>query len=241
MLLLVSGEGPTDLGSMQPLVQGMGFQAGPMTVLMDCLLESRLGYSMLAFESIQFVPKPELVHGSHKHAGRQFSAPGKRQPKESIFYFENARRLAMMAEEKSQELNRPVIPVLFRDADGTQSSGRGEWRAKWKSMEDGFVAGGSGVGVPMLPQPKSEAWLLCACREPIYQHCERLEHESGNDAAPNALKLQLDEARAGASSGAELVEAIMSGVIDPLGIDMPSFNEFKSRLLEVVDQLHSGN
>lgn len=237
MLLLVSGEGPTDLGSMQPQAQGMGFQAGPMTVLIDCLLERILGYSALAFESIQFVPKPELVHGERKNAGRQLRARGKRQPKESIFYFENARRLALMAEKKSQELNRPVIPVLFRDADGTQSSGRGEWKAKWKSMEDGFVAGGSVVGVPMLPQPKSEAWLLCACRTPIYQHCERLEHESGNDAAPNALKQQLDEARAGATSGAELVEAITDGVIDPHRIDMPSFNEFKKRLTEVVDQL----
>ncbi len=56
----------------------------------------------------------------------------------------------------------PVIAVLFRDSDGTASSGRGLWEDKRKSIEDGFGEAGFDYGVPMIPKPKSEAWLLCA-------------------------------------------------------------------------------
>ena len=240
MLLLVSGEGPSDMGSMRPLVDGLVFVPGPMTVLVNCLLEAQLFYSLLDLDSVRFVAKAELVEAWPKHHGRQFRAPGKRKPKEAGFYFENARRLALKAEELARQTEDRVLPILFRDADGTQSSGRGEWQAKWNSMLDGFAAGESTLGVPMLPQPKSEAWLLCACREPVYQHCERLEHESGNDDAPNPLKGQLAHARNGATSAAELVDAIHDGEIDPQRIDMSSFNAFKARLNEVMGQLVGG-
>ncbi|MDE1169420.1 MAG: hypothetical protein PW845_29590 [Pseudomonas sp.] len=182
-----------------------------MTIIIDQLIEACVDYSLLDYQRVRFVSKAELIESHPKHHGRQLRAPGKNKPKESGYYYENAKRLALMAEQLQQEQGDRVIPLLFRDADGTQSSGRGEWQAKWGSMLKGFAAGGSTLGVPMLPQPKSEAWLLCACREPKYQHCAQLENESGNDDAPHSLKTQLGVALAGATTSSQLAEAVMSG------------------------------
>lgn len=106
-------------------------------------------------------------------------------------------------------------------------------------MLDGFESGGSTIGVPMLPQPKSEAWLLCAVRQPAYQHCERLEDEPGNDDAPCPLKALLAEVRDQQCSAAELVELVAAGTIDPLRIEMPSFAAFRARLNEVLDVIEA--
>lgn len=236
MLLLVSGEGPSDLGALRPEPSGYEFVPGPMTILLDRLVEARLGYSLLDFDAIHFVAKAELAEHTPKRSPRQLRAPGKQRPKESAYYAENARRLACKAVELAESEGDLVLPVLFRDADGTQSAGRGDWQAKWDSMLIGFRDGGSVLGVPMLPQPKSEAWLLCACRQPAYQHCYQLEQESGNDRSPNALKAQLDALLDGASSAAQLADAVRSGRIDSQRIDMPSYNAFRTHLEEVLGQ-----
>jgi hypothetical protein len=234
MLLLVSGEGPSDIGCFGHGEEGQVFQHGPMYLFLDKLFEVHFQYSLLGVDAVIFVHKSELVAAEPKHHGKQFSAPGKRKAKETAYYFENARRLALKATQLHAETERPVIPILFRDADGTQSSGRGEWGAKWESMQNGFLAGHSELGIPMLPQPKSEAWLLCAAKTQPYQHCEALEQESGNDDSPNSLKVQLSRARGGSASAAELNDAIFDGNIDPLRISMASFNAFKDRVNEVA-------
>jgi len=61
-------------------------------------------------------------------------------------------------------------------------------------MLNGFAHEGFDSGVPMLPNPKSEAWLLCALKKPRpYQDCDRIEAGSGNAAAPDSLKAQLEQ------------------------------------------------
>ncbi|SDT39361.1 hypothetical protein SAMN05216598_5446 [Pseudomonas asplenii] len=237
MLLLVSGEGPSDIGRQSPGEEGFEFIPGPMCLILDLLIDRLMGYSLIDYHAVQFVHKSALITVEPKHQGRQFSAPGKRKPKETGYYHENARRLALKAVALAHERNDVVVPVLFRDADGTQSSGRGEWREKWQSMIKGFAAGGLPLGVPMLPRPKSEAWLLCAFRQPIYQHCAVLEQASGNDDSPDSLKRQLERVRNGYSSAADLNDAIRNGEVDPHRIDMDSFNDFRDRLSEVIQQI----
>ncbi len=237
MLLLVSGEGPSDIGNQVHGGKGPVFSHGPICLILDKLLESVFQFSLLDSGLVVFVHKTELLAIEEKRRGRQFSAPGKRKSKETGYYYENARRLALKAAQLGDESGDVVIPVLFRDADGTQSSGRGEWQAKWQSMLEGFAAGDSELGIPILPQPKSEAWLLCACREPAYQHCAALEQESGNDDSLNPLKDQLARARNGLSTAADLNHAISEGEIDPHRIDMASFNAFRVRLNQVAQML----
>ncbi|BBP75862.1 hypothetical protein PHLH7_19660 [Pseudomonas sp. Ost2] len=237
MLLLVSGEGPSDIGHLSYGEEGVEFSPGPICWILDLLIESLINYSLIDYQFVQFVHKTKLLTVEPKHHGRQFCAPGKRKPRETGYYYENARRLALMAMTVARETNDVVVPVLFRDADGTQSSGRGEWMAKWQSMIAGFEAGGSLQGVPMLPKPKSEAWLLCAFREPIYQHCAALEQASGNDDSPDSLKGQLERVRNGLSTATDISDAIRAGEVDPHRIDMHSFNAFKARLIEVMQQI----
>lgn len=235
MLLLVSGEGPSDIGLDVPGEQGWVFRPGPMTHVIDRLFEHRYDYSALLCEMIEFISEQALVEAKKKHSGRKFRAPGKRKEQETNFYYENAQRLAILSAERQTQEDGTVIPILFRDSDTVSIR---EWRAKWQSMLNGFESGGSSLGVPMIPQPKSEAWLLCACRDPQYEHCAQLESAPGNDDAPAPLKPMLDAARNGRSSAQELVEAIENGDIDPLRITMPSFDAFRARLNHVLDQLN---
>ncbi len=244
MYLLFSGEGPTDMGrsnSGAKFSEGDDFQTGPMAWFVDQRVERELGFSHIDSHLCGFIPKTELVEHAKSGPGKSKKKLGLRGKKnrshETRYYYNNARAMAQIAKEQADNRHDTVVAVLFRDGDGTQSAGRGEWEDKWKSMLDGFSREGYESGVPMIPKPKSEAWLLCAVHN-NYQHCERLEDESGNDKAQNPLKDQLDKALGEHASRELLAEKVQSRDIDINQIvDMPSLNRFKERLDEVLDAL----
>ena len=153
--------------------------------------------------------------------------------------FVNHLHLARRAKEKTAECDDTVIAVLFRDSDDSSSAGRGEWKDKWDSMKKGFEDEEFPHGVPMIPKPKSEVWLLCAVAK-SYQHCDALENESGNDDSPNPLKGQLRVALDGEDSTLSQTNKVKDRDVDVTRIDMPSFNAFKSRLVEVVKSVVGG-
>ncbi|CAN1210795.1 hypothetical protein TUMEXPCC7403_11395 [Tumidithrix helvetica PCC 7403] len=226
MFLLLSGEGPTDIGTQDN-------EIGPMTKFVDSWITRRSNYSLLDCVLYSVVTEKTLVETAK--AIKPLSRKGKKQEIETRYFYKNARALAILSKNKSNELNVPVIPVLFRDADGKANSGRGEWADKRQSMLDGFEAEAVLNGVPMIPKPKSEAWVLCALRE-NYQNCTKLENESGNDKSPNALKDQLNEYLDEEATRVLLNDKIDCGKLDIRKIlDMPSLTAFKDRLDEVLD------
>jgi hypothetical protein len=92
----------------------------------------------------------------------------------------------------------------------------------------------------MVPNPKSEVWLLCALQAAPYQNCARFETISGNDDSQHPAKAQLAEALAAHPRGSEdEADLVTAGVIDVHRIDMPSFNEFRERMVEVAEALRS--
>jgi hypothetical protein len=106
-----------------------------------------------------------------------------------------------------------------------------------RSILTGFEAEKISTGVPMIPKPKSEAWILCALRNK-YQYCAKLENESGNDDSPNSLKQQLEDHLGESGSRILLNDKIDDGEIDIDRItDMPSINAFKDRLNKVLELL----
>ncbi|MBF0468018.1 MAG: hypothetical protein HQK61_03900 [Desulfamplus sp.] len=231
MFLLLSGEGPTDIGTSDEAV-------GPMSKFVDQWISRRSDYSLLESGTYKIISEHELASRSKELKSR--SRRGKRTPVETAYYYRNARALARILHEESQTQDwnlEEMIPVLFRDTDNTASSGRGEWQDKWDSIINGFLAEEVETGVPMVPKPKSEAWLLCALRDK-YQHCAALENESGNDNSPNSLKSQLEE-----SLGEKVTRELLNDKIDQGEIninrieDMQSLNNFKDRLDEVLDAL----
>jgi hypothetical protein len=163
--------------------------------------------------------------------------PGRDRPQETAYFFRNAQALGAIAVAKESELGCPVVAALFRDADGTASAERGQWQDKWNAMIDGFESGGCVRGVPMLPRPKSEAWILCALRDPPYSNCDQLESRSGNDASPNSLKRELETLHGTLPTREELYEMVTTARFDVEKIGMPSFTTFRDRLRDVAAAL----
>jgi hypothetical protein len=149
------------------------------------------------------------------------------------FEFYAARILARFAKEKAEDLDDEVVAVLFRDSDGIASAGRGEWDNKRESMLDGFEEEGIDKGVPMIPKPKSEAWLICAWKKHPYQRWQALEDRSGNDNSPNSLKGELSELLDHQVTPELLSEKVQQS-FDVNRIKMSSFKAFRDRLEDVI-------
>ncbi|GAB3129831.1 hypothetical protein [Novispirillum itersonii] len=237
MILLLSGEGPTDLGASDAGV----FTAGPMTALLLGLLEPLIGYDLETCpDSLEYVHKTVLLEDAEQTKGG--SVPrfrGKKAGAETRFFYDNARAFGRLAKRKAEEACDDVIAVFFRDTDGTGRTDPGEWRTKRKSVHDGFNVEGFSSGVPMLPQPKSEAWLLCLFGACPHSSCASLEEElSGNDASPKSAKSQLIALLGEECSGPDLADRVKAalGAIEKLK-DMPSFAAFEDDLDGVVQAI----
>lgn len=237
MFFLLSGEGVTDMGTGQEastICEGEAFLVGPMASIVAKIVEAKHHYSILN-GACGFVSEGSLAHRAEelKTVKKKLRLPGKKQAKETRYFFNNARILARFAKEKAAALDDEVVAVLFRDSDGTASAGRGEWHDKRESMLDGFEEEGFDKGVPMIPKPKSEAWLICAWKNHPYQGCEALEERSGNDHSPNNLKDELDELLDEEVTPDSLSEKVGES-FDIDRIKMPSFKAFRDRLEEVI-------
>jgi hypothetical protein len=234
MRLVLSGEGPTDLGQAVLTPGGMNFAPGPMAWIVDKLLERHhTGYSLLEAHQAG----GDCVTHVHETAlaalGKPGSPlfPGVKFGKGTAFFTRNAQAMGLLVKKTSAQENQPVLAVLFRDGDGVRATPAGEWQEKVNSMHRGFALVDCHTGVPMVPRPKSEAWLLCALRQPGYVNCAPLEDASGNDASPSSLKRQLAALCGGPDPSAdEQADWVMIGTVDPLRIDMPSFDAFKQAL-----------
>ncbi|MDB5385611.1 MAG: hypothetical protein JWM11_1257 [Planctomycetaceae bacterium] len=240
MFFLLSGEGPTDLGVPALATaerQERAGQYGPMAIIADRLVRKKLHYSILERGTVGFVTKQELISraAEFKAAKKSLGIPGKKRAKETRYFFNNARALALFAKNKQSLLGDKVVAILFRDADGTATTERGEWETKWQSMLDGFHEEGFEHGVPMIPKPKSEAWLLCALKTPPYQNCSALESRSGNDRSPNGLKMELESLIGLHPGRRNLCQILEDRSIDVDRIDMPKFMEFRNRLEFVIN------
>jgi hypothetical protein len=238
MYFLFSGEGATDLGLCARgaiTCEGDDYLTGPMAVIVDQMVEARHHYSPLETGHCGFVSRHALVDRASelKAAKKAIRIPGKKRAKETRYFFNNARVLARIATDREDELKDDVVAVLFRDAD-TATAGRGTWAHKRQSMSDGFDEEGFARGVPMIPNPTSEAWVLCALQEKSYQVCAALEDGSRRHSSGHSLKRRLREVHGHAPSREELCGMVADRTIDIQRIDMPSFAAFRSDLERVI-------
>jgi len=225
--LVLSGEGNSDLGLF--CQYNNEFIAGSMYYIIDKIIEQKYDFSYYEYKDsrITFIPKVELVK-----IGKTLPPyTGKKIQKGQALFLINAITLAKIAKKRAKELDEDVIAVLFRDSDGTNSTIKGMWGDKLKSIENGFEIEDFNKGVAMIPKPKSETWLLCALKNNSYQNCIKLESRSGNDDSPNSLKNELEKLDI---SNDEINDMIKNNKIDIEKIDMPSFIYFKDRLEELL-------
>ncbi len=238
MIVVLSGEGKSDLGycnNSQGQCQTPDFIAGPMTWLVDHIMARRLQYSMLDMTPSQYIyiGERQLKVLEQKRGGKKISLPGKKREQETGYFYINAWMLGEEALRLQEERGEPVIAILFRDCDGTNSAPPGMWHSKWKAMVGGFLRSRLDErGVPMLPKPKSEAWLLCAAKPHPYQHCAALEEMSGNDNSPRDIKEALKVAHGSQLSGTQHVDWLAEHGYDDeaAAAQMPSLQQFRERL-----------
>jgi len=207
-----------------------------MTVIVNQVVHARRGYSLLDTKYYGFLSERGLTNCSSKLklAKKSPRLPGKRRAKETRYFYRNARALALYAKDKSVKLKDTIIAVLFHDSDERVSAGRTLWDDKWRSMIDGFSEENFTTGVPMIPKPTSEAWLICALKENSYQGCAALENRSGSRRSPNPLKGELRDLLGHQPSREELCGMVNDRIVDVDRIDMPSFDAFKTRLEQVI-------
>lgn len=245
MIFVLSGEGPTDLGgcaNSQGRCTNGDFSVGPMTVILEQLLAPRIGFSLRDYpDCVHYINETALDAISKAQPKRMQPARSKKQGVETGYFFANAAALGIAARELEVETEDAAVAVLFRDCDGTRSAPSVLWEAKQASMRHGFKYSQFDRGVPMLPKPTSEAWLLCAAQVPPYTACEKLEALSGNEASQNHPKKKLDAAFGGHKSREELCDWLDGLPFDPVrAASMPSFKAFEDRLDEVVSTVLHG-
>ncbi len=239
MYFLLSGEGDTDIGRCDGAMsacEGDRHLPGPMAIIVSQIFERQHKFSFLEFQCYGYVSEQELKKKALKlkRLKKAPLLPGRKRPKETIYFYENARAMALCAKAKEAEKDDVVIAVLFRDSDGSASAGRGHWKDKRDSISKGFIDEGFERGVPMVPKPKSEAWIICSVKNNPYQGCAALEERSGNDKSPNSLKRELAQILGERPTREKLCEMVEDGTIDIDRIDMPSFVAFKNALFDVI-------
>ena len=104
-------------------------------------------------------------------------------------------------------------------------------------MMNGFGRAEFRRGVPMLPKPKSEVWLLSGA-SPNLQNCGSLEEISGNDNSPNSAKNQLTAALDGYKTSDQITDWLRNTPLDFNRAEtMPSFKAFKTALDLAIQQV----
>lgn len=242
MMLLLSGEGPTDLGSCTfglATCENDGrnsFESGVLTVMLDKLIEAhpRLGYSLRSSpNTLRYLGETELNAQAKARANaRRVRLRGTDTQAETGYYEIPARTLGQLALELEIERGIPVVSLLFRDSDGTNSAPLHDWKTKFDSMVRGFESVPFERGVPMLPKPKSEAWLICAAKKnQPYQHCAALEEIKGNDIAQHPAKQMLEQCFTESVTRDSLVNWMEDHIFqsEALANQMPSFKAFKEK------------
>jgi hypothetical protein len=236
MIIVLSGEGPTDLGTRRPKDTGWEFVPGPMAWIVDKLLNhpDKLDFSILegqasGYEWVSFLGESDL---SALRYPRPRFFPSDPNTFGSQFHRASAYQLGKHAHAVAVERKDAVVAVFFRDSDGTNSAPQTLWRAIFESMRAGFLLSGFSSGVPMVPRPKSEAWMLCGLlkRNDARRNCSRLEETPGNDASPNSLKSSLARHLGYEPTSEQQAELVSSGHISPELIDLPSFTAFRDEL-----------
>jgi hypothetical protein len=211
-----------------------------MTVIIDQMLTPLLGYSLreLFPDRLYFISEATLAERSKTLPMRLKPTRGKKNGSETGYYHSNANTLGVIAKELEGEMDDAAIAILFRDSDGTRSASPSLWKTKWDSMCSGFSYSEFLRGVPMLPNPTSEVWLLCAAQGQAYQSCNQLEELPGNQASPNHPKKKLDQAFGGHKSATALCEWLEENPFDSVRAEsMLSFKYFKTTLEYAANQL----
>ncbi len=230
MRFILAGEGPSDLGAKDDVG---GFIKGAMTHIVDAI--ARKGYER--FPEYHFLDETDVRKLKKKNPRIISARGGGTKPYREIYLS------AFCLGEEAKHKGESWGVIFFTDTDGTRSAPRDLWEKKVRAMQQGFDSSPNPYGVPMVPRPKSEAWLLGYYqkglpRQNAYNHCERFEEMPGNDASPKSLKNLLQKALGTEGNPYNLITEKELHSVKWEKIDMPSFNLFRKRLENVLAEMN---
>lgn len=243
--LLAFGEGPTDMGrsrNAQAYAHGDDLEVGPMLRLAHRLLARHLpDWNADLFDLQQEHAVPSVLVAPAEMKSLVKSAAIKLPSKKTKQgYLIHSKRGAVLGElaQQSGSLTEAQLAIYFHDTDGTTRDPH-DPHDLVLAVNEGFRAAGfASQGVAMVPQPTSEAWLICSCKPDAYQHCAQLETQlSGNDRSPaRAPKLVLGHhLRNPDYHRGDLLPVVNAIELDRL--DMPTFNQFRDDLKQGIRNL----
>ena len=230
--ILVTGEGGSDMGgsnNSHSISSGASYNLGPMALLAVRLLQKIIpdwNEDNIDFQS----PNNWMTCISGNELARQAKGVRKHRPSTKLKkgFVEHANRATTMAGYAKD--NGHQLAFYFHDTD----------KCDFDDLHQSIMLGFNGIegvhGIPMIPKPTSEAWLICSQKQDPYAHCTALEIElSGNDAASdeNAPKKVLARLL-GQEATTEQQYEMVAG-IDITRIDMPSYNQFKTDLTTAIE------
>lgn len=234
--LLVTGEGPTDMGvpnNQQNICTGNNYNIGAMAIIAIRVLQHYLpdwNNDNLDFDD----PESWITYiGGNRLAelakNKQIFKPSKKLAKGFI---EHAHRAAVMA--KYAYDNEHQLGIYFHDADKEPTS----------KFIDAITLGANSLDdsadyppiVAMIPKPTSEAWFICAKKESPYTHCAQLEKDlSGNDSAsPQNSPKRILASLLSVDDCTTPIQLDLARECNIEQIDMPSFNQFKNDLCQAI-------
>lgn len=187
--------------------------------------------------SLRYISKQCLgeVIGEQRQNRRMVALTGKKRAEETGYFMRMAWAFGTLAQQIEANEDDCAVAVFFRDSDGTHSIPDGGWAQKWVSIEQGFIRARFERGVPMLPKPTSEAWLLCAAKTAPYQNCSALEDLPGNQESARHPKKELARAFGEGKSSTELREWLEEHPFEPdRAMGMDSYRAFRERMVEVL-------
>ena len=230
MTCLLLGEGASDLGVNSDYEEPR-FQKGPMTLVID-FLAKKMGVREIEYELLS---RGDVSLGLKKCNRQIASRPKKVDQKFRAIYL-----FAWYMGTQASKVGKDAV-VYFHDPDHTNSGSANTVDRMAGAMVLGFDMARYQYGVPMIPVPRSEAWLLAyfqkgLAKQMAYNKSERFEKLPANDDSPKSAKKLLKQA-VGARTESETYTMVMKEIcdIDWTRVDMPSFNRFRSRLESVID------
>ena len=243
--LLVFGEGPTDMGrsrNAQPYARGDDLEVGPMLRLAHRLLLRHLpDWNTDLFDIQQEHSIPSILVAAAemtaqvKRGAKKF--PSKKTKSGYLIHSKRAAVLGQLAQQTDSQTTAQLA-IYFHDTDGTNSEPHNPQELV-QAVNEGFRASGfAKQGIAMIPQPTSEAWLICSCKPDAYQHCSLLETQlSGNDRSPERAPKQVLGQHLGNSNYHRGDLWPVVNAIDLDRMDMPTFNQLRADLCQGIEQI----
>ncbi|MEI6421813.1 MAG: hypothetical protein WCP55_06310 [Lentisphaerota bacterium] len=228
--IIVSKEGSSDMGNNSVWDEKSGSfiqKKGSMLILLEMMIES---HSSSCKATI--VERNELSRYYKTVKRFNLKLPGSKFGR-AAGHINQAASLGFMAIEK-----RSHIAVYFHDCDYTRSAPSYILQQFIDAVEAGFKESAYKAGVPMIPKPCSEAWLL-ALSENSSKGSNYYENLPGNLSAKRDHAKDLLE-NAGYNNEEKrclLVEKSYS----KNKLDTYSFNNFKNKLDAVVTNIMAKN